>query len=148
MFLFVRRLPENVTSSELSRFVSSATSGWWHKLPFVNKPVVEKCEIIRIEDLEKESVEFHGLVLIQPAKVAVAIAKKLNGSKLHGKTMEVRKYFRRSPYKDRRRRHIDLEQLPTERRGQDRRRHKVNIRTLRRPKIEFEGLVDFSRTHV
>jgi len=149
MYIFVRRIPEGVSRRELTRFVDKATSSFWRRLPFVTHPQVEKCEILRIEDLETHSVEYHGLISVQPAKAALSLINRLNGERLHGKAVEVRKYYRRSSYKDRRRRYADGDELSfDDRRHKDRRRPRLRIRTIRRPQIEIEGLADFSRTYL
>ncbi len=147
MYIFVRRIPEGVSRRELGRFVDKATHRFWWRLPFVSQPQVDKCEILRIEDLENGHIEYHGLISVQPAKAALSLINRLDGERIRGKPVEVRKYFRRSSYKDRRRYYADGDDLAfDDRRRGDRRRAKLRIRTIRRPQIEIEGLADFSRT--
>ncbi|MEN8177848.1 MAG: hypothetical protein ABFS39_04435 [Pseudomonadota bacterium] len=100
-------------------------------MPFVNRFSLGKCEILRLEDKRKETVEYHGLISIEPEKTCLALVDKLNGALLFGKRVEVRPYVKRSTYKDRRRLFADLELLPAERRSQDRRRSFLNIRWLK-----------------
>ncbi|MGD8930934.1 MAG: hypothetical protein PVI52_00090 [Chromatiales bacterium] len=59
-------------------------------------------EIRKLVNRATGSVEYHGVVDIEPAKGAVRAIRKLNLTPLKGKTVEVRKYYKRSPLRDRR----------------------------------------------
>jgi hypothetical protein len=77
-------------------------------------------EIRKLVNRATGSVEYHGLVDIEPAKGAVTAIRKLHLTPLKGKTVEVRKYYKRSPLRDRRER--GDEGVAENRRKRDRRR--------------------------
>jgi len=75
------------------------------------------------------------VVQIDPSSAALPVIERLDGRELQGKLIEVRKYFRRSSYRDHRR--ILSERKPQqEYRRQDRRREQLRSRVLRAPEIQ------------
>ncbi len=131
MLLFIKDIPRYSTSKEIARFIASARGVLGRFVPFVNSFSVEKCEILRLEDKRRKTVEYHGLVSIEPEKTCLALIDRLDGAIFFGKRVEVRPYYKRSVYKDRRHLHADLELLPRERRRQDRRRNALITRCLK-----------------
>jgi hypothetical protein len=101
MLIFIRLLPESVTQGELRRFVEKAIRSPWRRLPF-SRNKIQMAEIRKLVNRATGSVEYHGLVDVEPAKGAVKAIRKLNLTPLKGKTVEVRKYYKRSPLRDRR----------------------------------------------
>ena len=61
--------------------------------------------------------------------------ERLDGRELQGKLIEVRKYFRRSSYRDRRR-ILSEGKLQQENRRQDRRRERLRSSVLRAPEVQ------------
>jgi hypothetical protein len=131
MLLLIKHIPGYLTKKELMKFIRSARSTVWRLFPIVGNITLDKCQILRIEDKEQETIEYHCLVCIEPEKTGQTLLKKLDGSLLFGRPVEVKPYIRRSPYKDRRRFHADLELLKIERRSQDRRRSSLSTRIYR-----------------
>ncbi|MDJ0808000.1 MAG: hypothetical protein QNJ78_14355 [Gammaproteobacteria bacterium] len=120
MLVFIRLLPESVTQNELRKFVDRAIHSPWSNL-FFRSSKIHTAEIRKISSSTNHSVEYHGIVDIEPAKAAVKAIQKLNRTVLRGKEVEVRKYYQRSELRDRRTGTEDA--LPfEERRKQDRRR--------------------------
>jgi hypothetical protein len=99
--LFIRRLPEGVTRKELKQFIQTTVREFGER-PFSLKAAVCNCSIVCISDSEDGTREFHGLVEVQPAKAAIEAIRVLNGTKLHGVPLEVRRYQHRSPLRDQR----------------------------------------------
>lgn len=123
MELFIRRLPEATTRLDLIKYVSDALKPRWHLLQFAPTGSITESEILRIEDTDHESIEFHGVIHIVPAAAALTALERLDGNYFKSKKVEVRKYFHRSTERDRRHRQSaspanDIQ----EQRKQDRRR--------------------------
>jgi hypothetical protein len=126
MLLFIMHIPGNTTKQELVDFVASARHRLLRWLPFFAIPTLAKCEIVQIVDSMQNTVEYHSLVSVKAGHIAM---ERLNGAKFFGKPVQVKPYCRRSPYKDRRRQHADLDALVQERRRRDRRRPSLIIRS-------------------
>ena len=136
MWVFVRQIPKSsATRGELVKFVNKGLRPSWIFFPFSSHAKVKRCEILQIFNPETKTTEYHGLVQIDPSKAALPVIERLNGRKLKGKPVEVRKYFRRSPHRDRRRILFEREDLQEFRR-QDRRRDRLRSRVLHAPEIE------------
>jgi len=131
MLLLIKHIPGYITKKEIMTFFRSARGPVWRLLPLVGNIGLDKCQILRIEDKQKETIEYHCLVSVEPEKTGQALLKKLDGAMLFGRPVEVKPYVKRSPYKDRRRFHADLELLKIERRLHDRRRDTLNTRIYR-----------------
>ena len=101
MLVFIRLLPESVTQNDLRKFVNKALRSPWLGL-FGSQGKSKSTEIRKITYRQTLSVEYHGIVEIEPAKAAAAVIRKLNRSPLKGRDVEVRKYYQRSPLRDHR----------------------------------------------
>lgn len=101
MLVFIRLLPESVTQNDLRKFVDKAVRSHWPSL-FLSSSRIRSTEIRKFSNSTNRSVEYHGIVDIEPAKVAVKAIRKLNRTPLKGKEVEVRKYYQRSALRDRR----------------------------------------------
>ena len=130
MLVFIRMLPESVTVDDLAQLVDKAMQRPWSGL-FRNRGSYSKLQILQITDQHKKSSEFHGLVEIEPAEAALDAIKRLNSARLKGQQLEVRRYFRRSPYLDRRGQMPGKEELKfMDRRMSDRRRPHLEIKSV------------------
>jgi len=122
MLVFIRLLPETVTQNDLRRFISQALKPSWLTL-LAPQGRIKSTEIRKTTYGQPLSVEYHGIVDIEPAKAAMAVIHKLNRTALKGRDVEVRKYYHRSPLRDRRIALRGMTDAPAgERRHQDRRR--------------------------
>lgn len=122
MLLFFKDIPKYTSIKEINKFIVSSRGGLGKIFPFARGFTLVKCEILRLEDRRKKTIEYHGLIEIEPERVGRSLIARLNGGVLLGSRVEVRPFIKRSVYKDRRRLHADLELLPVERRRRDRRR--------------------------
>ncbi|MCB1759970.1 MAG: RNA-binding protein [Gammaproteobacteria bacterium] len=100
-------------------------------IPTGKQGEIKRCGILRLSDPATRSLECHGLVFIQPVKCAIAAIDELNGRKLNGNVVDVRRYYERSAERDRRN-HFALSEPPRngERRRRDRRRHELRMETI------------------
>ncbi|WP_428604734.1 RNA recognition motif domain-containing protein [Sedimenticola sp.] len=128
MEIFVRRLPNSTTRLDLMQFISAALKPKWYLLQFSPIGTLGHCDICRIDDPKTKQVEYHGIVQVEPPSAALSLINRLNGELFKTKKVEVRKFFRRSSKRDRRR--IQDSQPPNEiieKRKQDRRRSGITI---------------------
>lgn len=139
MKILIRCIPRSVTLVTLSRFINHGLFYPWY-YPFKLKGKVREHEIIRITNRDTGAVEFHAVVDIQPARTAVYLIQKLNGRELDGRAVDVRKWYARSPMRDRRRHETpEHAEAFNNRRGSDRRRgSKLMIEIVSSP---MEGAV-------
>ncbi len=145
MNIFIREIPDILTGRDLQRLVNQILKPRW-RLPFQRRDIVRECRIIRISDKGSNAVESHGLVRVTNSKTGQEIIRKLNGSSLLGRRIEVRKYIQRSASRDRRipNAHLDIF-FDNDRRRGDRRRPHVIIGSAESP--EVKGMDHFHRTY-
>lgn len=135
MWLLLRQIPRGTTCREMGKFVGKGLQPSWMFFPLQSCSILKRCEILQIFNPETHTTEYHGLVQIDSSNAALPVIKRLNGHKLQGAPIEVRKYIRRSSYRDRRRvfpEHGEQQEL----RRQDRRRDKLRSRVLHAPEVE------------
>ena len=94
--LFVKGLPESITHRELKAQFKHLTGPRWRSY-LAGNGSIGVCDIVRVTNHDTSEVEFHGLVEIQPAKLALRAIRELHGSAIRGHTIEVRRYHQRSP---------------------------------------------------
>ena len=135
MWVFLRQIPKGTTRDELGRFVSKGLKPSWMLFQLFQQAKVKRCEVLQIFNTDTRSTEYHGLVLIDPSKAALPVIERLNGREFKGKTIEVRKYFRRSSHRDRRRT-LSERKASLENRRVDRRRDGLKSLVLRAPEVQ------------
>jgi hypothetical protein len=104
--LFLRNLPFNFSRRDLKSFVLSELKkagirGTSFRAPCSNWTV------LRITDRSKGTQEYHGLVEIRPARIAMQAIAVLNGKAIAGTSIEVHRYRHRSPWGEYLNRHQD-----------------------------------------
>ena len=128
MLVFIRLLPESVTKNDLRKFIGKAIDSPWQSL-FPPSNRIRSTEMRKLSNGQSHSVEYHGIVDIEPAKGAVKAIRKLHRTPLKGKEVEVRKYYQRSSLRDRRNKQQEVS--PTdERRRHDRRRASLLVESV------------------
>lgn len=121
MILFIRKIPASSKLSDLIEFVEPAIKGGL----FRRAGAIINVRILALRDVRLRTVEFHGLVTIEPDVVALKAIKKLKGRRFKGKFVIVRQYFQRDWHNDLRQPHQARAGLQErERRVADRRRGK------------------------
>ncbi len=145
MKLFIRGLPDGTAPADLRQFAEQLLAPAWYR-PFAPKAAVKSCTVLKIRDLDANTVEFHGLLEVQPAMAALQAVKTLDGKRFHGRSIAVRKWQIRSELNDPRKRSGTAEEGPAaERRRGDRRRTKLLIETYTPP--QFEAVKSFHRVY-
>jgi len=130
MIIFIREIPKTVGRQDLCAFVNKGLHARW-LLPMFHEKNVEKCEILRIENMETQLSEYHGLVYVDDDRTGQTLIKQLNGGKLGDRKVEVRSYRKRATRQERRRRLDGSNDLViVDRRCSDRRRKNLIIETI------------------
>ncbi len=94
--LFLRNLPPNTSRKDLRAFVRIALrEAGVRTLPLIN--ACANVSIMRITDLAAGTIEYHGLLEVRPAHIAMLAIQLLNGRARHGTPIEVHRYRQRSP---------------------------------------------------
>jgi hypothetical protein len=130
MKMFIRKIGDHVTKGHLVEFVAQALRPIWI-LPLRETGQLTNCAILHIRDPESSTSDLHGLAEIDPESAAVHAVMRLNGRRLCGQVVEVRRWHERSAANDRRRSCEAYVPPPyRERRRSDRRRDNLQIRTV------------------
>lgn len=125
MILFIRRIPKGTLPSELREWVMPALQGSL----FAKSALVEKVEILAIQDQEKGSIEFHGLIHIDSEQAGLRAIKRLRGQRIKGMPVQVREYQQRDWHRDRRLQQTTVSDNIVQQRRGDRRRRGTVIAT-------------------
>jgi len=99
--LFIKDLPDTATSVDTKQLFLKLIRPRWRTLLFGHSGVCS-CDILRISRQGNDHVEFHAIVKVQPAKLALHAIRELNGTLLHGHCIKLHRYTHRSPMRDRR----------------------------------------------
>ncbi len=97
MILFIRNIPRDTRSSDLSDFVAPALT----RLLFRSGSII-KVEILVLRDKRTQELQYHGLVHLDSEKTGKMVIKKLRGKPFKNKSVIVREYIHRSWHNDRR----------------------------------------------
>jgi hypothetical protein len=101
--LFLRNLPPNTNCKAIKTFVQTELhKAGVRSLPFFSP--CTNCSILCITDLDARTIEYHGLVEVRPAALAIQAIAILNGKELHGTPIEVRRYRHRFSWSEHRHR--------------------------------------------
>ncbi len=143
MKIFVRGLPTETSPASLHAFAEQVLTPPWY-MPLRRVIKIKQCVVLKIRDLELNTVEYHGLLEVTPYKAGVEAIERLKGQKFQGRKMLVRKWRERSGLNDQRQ-SVDAEGVTEgdRRTGHERRRPKLLIETYSPP--NFQGLKQFHR---
>jgi len=120
MLLFLRDIPADTTPEDVKNFIARAIDARWY-LPLRETGHVREARVLHMQDPKSTRVRHHALAEVLPDRVGALAILKLNGGKLAGTLVEVRRWYRRSPDGERRRAGRPHALRP-ERRRRDRRR--------------------------
>ncbi|MET0027457.1 MAG: hypothetical protein ABW101_07440 [Candidatus Thiodiazotropha sp.] len=129
MWIFFKHLPRGVTTQEIVTITCKGAHKSWLPLHILSKPKIKRSKIIRIKDLESETLEYHAIVQVDSSELADTIVENLEGRTVNGLFLKPHRYFRRFPNRDRRSRH-DSDSPVTERRLTERRRKNLITHVL------------------
>jgi len=95
--LILHDLPPGISRKDLRAFVCNALrEAGIRTMPFVGR--CSNCSIMRIADLATGTTEYHGLIEVRPARIAMQAIRILNAKSLLGHPLQVRRYRHRSPW--------------------------------------------------
>lgn len=114
---------------DLYSFVASAVGPRWYA-PFRADGRIGDCELLNIWTRKGKWLETHCVVDIEPAAVAERAILRLNGRKLRGEVVEVRRWYERSDENDRRGTRKAADFQGDEQRRSDRRRAGLNLQFM------------------
>ena len=134
MIVFLRRIPADTNKVEIASFMEPALKGGL----FGKQGHISDIKILALKDKQKNKIEYHGLVRVDPESAAERAIKRLNLKSINGKNIIVREYFMRNWHNDPRlrRNHSDIK-FP-DRRKSDRRRHHLEIMRAHSEQRTFE----------
>lgn len=134
MIFFVRNVPANVSRRQ---FAQSAQKSLMPRLriPFLGAATVVKVEILSIQERVTGVAERHGLVWVNAKGSKENLTKRFDRLRIGGRMFAVHLYVKRGGQKDRRRNGYDGRDLHLDRRGDDRRRAKLDIDLERGPYV-------------
>lgn len=133
MKIFIPRIPKTTTKNELRKLVSNQLAKKI-QLPFTEKPAINSCEILCIEDAQGV-VDHHGLLSISPESAGLWLIKNFRNQRLHNKLVFAREYVERGQGKN------NFSKVD------DRRRPNLKIDKMERPTVNLHAMGDFARTH-
>ncbi|MCG7908468.1 MAG: hypothetical protein JAY67_22860 [Candidatus Thiodiazotropha taylori] len=129
MWIFYKHLPKNVTLKEIQNVTLKGARSNWSPLSIFNKPSIKRTKIIRIRDLQKDSIEYHAIIQVNPTSVTDTIIENLDGRTVNGLYLRPHRYHRRFTNRDRRNMQSN-EHQSGERRKSDRRRDNLVTRVM------------------
>ena len=126
MILFLKNIPASTRYDDIVEFIEPAIKGGLLR----QAGDLGRVQMLVIKDNDKNHIEHHGLVNIDPDKIAKKAIEKLNHRLFLGRKIEVREFFYRSWHNDRRLQEQPPNYvLPCERKG-DRRRNNLKKLTV------------------
>lgn len=96
MIVILSKIPPETTYQDIIEFIEPALK----TSCFSKKGFIEEVKILMINDSDKEIVEYHGLIRINPDSSAKKVIKLLNRKPILGKRIAVREYHYRSWHND------------------------------------------------
>jgi hypothetical protein len=147
MKIFIRGNGGAFSRDDLTAFVRRGLRGPWYT-GFRQSGDIVQCQIVRAMDRAGRHIEYHGLVEVRPTRIGWQLMSRLNGQRLHGRAVEVRKWFERNAggSSDRRQAH-DLTPFPAarNRRKPSERRRLVRLQLLHDLPDAVLGFADEAR---
>jgi hypothetical protein len=129
MIVLFKNIPENSYHNDISNFVEPVVKGGL----LSKRGHVNNIEIIALQEINTESLEFQALANIEPDAVAYRVIKKLHGVFIRGRRIVVREYFLRSWKNDKRSQEQPLGSTFNERRTIPSRRRKLKVFKIATP---------------
>jgi hypothetical protein len=134
MWIFYKHLPKNITLKEIQRVTIKGARFGWSPFALFKKLKIKRSKIIRIKDLQRDTIEYHAIVQVYPTSITDTIIKNLDGKTVNGLYLRPHRYHRRFTNRDRRTLQDDIQQQvfhqQDERRLGDRRRQNLITRVI------------------
>ncbi len=96
MVIILRKIPPETLYQDIIEFIEPSLKPKW----FNKEGYIEEVKILIIKDNDKETVEHHGLIRINPDSSAKKVIKLLNRKPILEKRIAVREYQYRSWHND------------------------------------------------
>ena len=131
MKIFIRCNGTVMGSDTLTDFVDRGLRGPWYT-GFRHRGELVNCQIVRVIDTSSRQVEYHGLVDVRPTRIGWQLIQRLDGQRLNGVPVRVRKWFDRNGQGVDRRHlgHMDNTPMQRDRRQTSDRRRMVRMEIL------------------
>ena len=120
MIIFLGHIPANTTKNELVDYIEPVLKGGL----FQKSGRVENVKILVLKDKNTHTMEYHGLVTVEPDAAANRVIKKLNRKVFKGRHIAVREYHFRTWHNDPRSNMHEYNEELMNKRKADRRRPK------------------------
>lgn len=140
MIIFLRKIPADTKLSDIADFVAPALKGGW----FRKAGKIVKIDILPLHDIRLNSMEFHGLVTVEPDAAGFRAIRLLKGKRFKDKLIIVRQYFQRSWQNDPRQNDKPIDADIIEKRKADRRRGR-DLEVIKDLSERFSSSGDFAR---
>jgi len=141
MLVILRKIPSTTLYEDIVEFVEPSLKAKW----FQKKVFIEDVKILQITDKDKETIEHHGLIRLNPDSRAIKIIKLLNRKPILGKRIAVSEYKYRAWSNDSRSRlDKNLAKKMSRRKGS---RRRPNLETIIDNAITFTSNKSFHRTY-
>lgn len=102
MWIFIKGIPKEMDSQALERFVKRTLSPGWLPFAVTGRVRIRGSKILKIVHTRTRSVEYHGLIQIQPASQAERVIQRINNAMINGRRLESHPYSKRFARADRR----------------------------------------------
>ncbi|MEJ2456068.1 MAG: hypothetical protein P8103_18220 [Candidatus Thiodiazotropha sp.] len=129
MWIFYRQLPHGTTTRQINKVTMKGCKTKLGLASLFKKNVIKRCKIIRIQDLNTNSTEYHAIVQVDSPITAGSIIQNLSGKTIHGLFLNPHRYHRRYTSRDRRSHQATSPNLSERRKG-DRRRTNLITRVM------------------
>ena len=140
MIIFLRKIPANTKLGEITDFITPALKGGLFRKP----GKIIKMDILTLHDIRLNTMEFHGLVTVEPDSAGFRAIKILKGRRFKDKLIIVRQYFQRNWQNDPRQNYQTTDTAFIEKRKTDRRRGK-DVDVIKDISERFSSSGDFAR---
>lgn len=127
MLIFFRNIPPATRKIDLVEFITPAFNFNFVDKFFRSPGTIVDIKLVNLLDKEKNTLNVHGLVRINPDDAAERVIKRLNRKTVNGRRISVREYQARSEKNDPRSAYGDIPQEMLDRRIGDRRRKNLEV---------------------
>ena len=102
MWIFIKGIPNGMDSKALERYIKRILSPGWLPFAVTGRIRIKGSKILKIVHTRTRSVEYHGLIQIQPASRVDFVIARINRSTIKGRRLECHPYSKRFARADRR----------------------------------------------
>lgn len=127
MLVFFRNIPPTTRKIDLIEFITPAFNFNFVDKFFRSPGAIVDIKLVNLLDKEKNTLNVHGLVRINPDDAAERVIKRLNRKTVNGRRISVREYQARSAKNDPRSAFGNISKEILNRRKGDRRRKNLEV---------------------